>query len=144
MATKEFVTFTPSTGSGDATISVTASENSGAARSETLSISGSGVSKSVSISQEIGVPFEVGDYVDIQMSQAVYKFKVTAVNKPSGNVQGTINLSFYATEGLRTGDHLFGIVKVNNQLVDSNLLGSTATVTFNLYNNFYFLISFLH
>ena len=55
MATKDFIEFTPSTGSNNATINVTASNNSSSARSTTLNISGGGVSKSVSVEQEANV-----------------------------------------------------------------------------------------
>ena len=52
MASKEFITYTPNIGSGNASISVTASNNTGEARSTSLNISGGGISKSISISQD--------------------------------------------------------------------------------------------
>ena len=55
MATKDFIEFTPSTGSGNATINVTASKNTNAFRETFLTISGNGVTKKVNISQETGV-----------------------------------------------------------------------------------------
>ena len=47
MATKDFVTYTPSTGNGNATISVTASENIEGSRNTTLIISGNEISKNL-------------------------------------------------------------------------------------------------
>jgi hypothetical protein len=55
MATKDFVDFTPSTGSGNSSIDVTASKNVGDARETFLTISGNGVTKKINISQETGV-----------------------------------------------------------------------------------------
>ena len=49
---KDFVTATPDSGSGGATVSVSASENQGGSRSTSLNVGGSGVNKSVSVSQE--------------------------------------------------------------------------------------------
>ena len=54
MATKDFINFTPDTGDNDATINVTASANSGAARSTTLEIKGEGITKQINISQALG------------------------------------------------------------------------------------------
>ena len=51
MATKDFVTYTPSTGNGNATISVQANVNQEVIRSTNLTISGNGISKSVNITQ---------------------------------------------------------------------------------------------
>ena len=52
MATKDFVTYTPSTGNGNATVDVTASANTGGLRSITLNIEGLGISKSITINQK--------------------------------------------------------------------------------------------
>ena len=52
MATKDFATFTPSTGSNNATVNVTVGLNEGSARSTSLNISGGGVSKSIFIEQK--------------------------------------------------------------------------------------------
>lgn len=54
MATKDFINFTPNTGSGNATVNVTASKNTDVARETFLTISGNGVTKKVNISQETG------------------------------------------------------------------------------------------
>lgn len=52
---KDFVTATPDTGgAGGTTVNVKASANSGAARNTTITVSGGGVSKQVSISQAAG------------------------------------------------------------------------------------------
>lgn len=53
MATKDFINFTPDTGNNDAIINVTASANSGAARSTTLEIKGEGITKQINISQAL-------------------------------------------------------------------------------------------
>ena len=53
MATKDFVDYTPSTGSNNATINVTAAENKNLGeRNMSLSVTGSGINKNVSIDQE--------------------------------------------------------------------------------------------
>lgn len=49
---KDFITATPDTGGGSGSVNVTAAANTGAARSTTLNISGSGVTKTVPVSQE--------------------------------------------------------------------------------------------
>lgn len=54
MATKDFINFTPDTGNNNATINVTASANSGAARSTTLETKGEGITKQINISQALG------------------------------------------------------------------------------------------
>lgn len=51
MATKDFVTYTPNTGSGDATVSVTAPINLSIERTTNLTISGNEISKVISINQ---------------------------------------------------------------------------------------------
>lgn len=52
MATKEFVTYNPQSGSGNETISVTVPQSEGKDRTTSLNITGSGVTKTVNISQE--------------------------------------------------------------------------------------------
>lgn len=49
---KDFITATPDTGGGNGTINVTASTNTGNARSTAISIAGSGCSKTISITQD--------------------------------------------------------------------------------------------
>lgn len=51
---KDFITATPDTGSGDATVNVVAAKNNGAARSTSLKIAGGGITKTVTISQSAG------------------------------------------------------------------------------------------
>ena len=59
MATKDFIEFTPSTGSNNASISVTASNNTGEARSTSLNIKGEGITKSISINQKLGITYMI-------------------------------------------------------------------------------------
>ena len=54
MATKDFVEFTPSTGSRSKTITVSVSENENDPRSVDLNIKGQGITKTVSINQNAG------------------------------------------------------------------------------------------
>lgn len=54
MATKDFVEYSPTSGNKNQTINVTASKNTGTARSTSLTISGKGISKTVYINQKIG------------------------------------------------------------------------------------------
>lgn len=71
MAEKDFITYTPSTGNNNATISVTASENVEGSRNTTLIISGNGISKSINIKQKYLLPrfkriaITSGRYTDI-------------------------------------------------------------------------------
>ena len=53
MATKDFITYSPTSGNKNATIDVIASNNTGAARSTSLNISAKGITKSISITQKI-------------------------------------------------------------------------------------------
>lgn len=48
---KDFITATPDTGGGSDSVNVTAAANTGAARSTTLNVSGSGVTKTITIIQ---------------------------------------------------------------------------------------------
>lgn len=53
MATKDFITYTPTSGSGNGTINVVASTNENSqSRSTSLNISGSGITKTINISQK--------------------------------------------------------------------------------------------
>ena len=51
---KDFITATPDTGSGDATINVTASKNEGATRSTSVNIAGGGLTRTVTMNQAAG------------------------------------------------------------------------------------------
>lgn len=51
---KDFITATPDTGSGNGSVNVTASKNTGAARETYITISGGGVTKRIPINQKIG------------------------------------------------------------------------------------------
>ena len=52
MATKYFVTYTPSTGNGNGTVSVTVTENTGAERFNNLIVSGGEINKTIDITQK--------------------------------------------------------------------------------------------
>ena len=52
MATKDFVTYTPSTGNGNGTVSVTVTENTGAERFNNLIVSGGEINKTIDITQK--------------------------------------------------------------------------------------------
>ena len=54
---KEFITVTPDTGSGDASLSVVASANENIARSTSFAVAGGGLSRSVTVNQEEGDRF---------------------------------------------------------------------------------------
>lgn len=51
---KDFLTITPGSGSGNGSLNVVAAANTEAARSTTVNIGGSGISKTVTVSQEKG------------------------------------------------------------------------------------------
>ena len=51
---KDFLTVTPDSGSGNATVTVVASENIGGARSTSIKISGGGMSRTINTSQQEG------------------------------------------------------------------------------------------
>lgn len=52
---KDFITVTPDTGGGSATLNAVAAANSGGARSTSITIAGSGISKTIDISQVAGL-----------------------------------------------------------------------------------------
>lgn len=52
MATKDFITYSSTSGNKNATVSVITSNNTGAARSTSLNIQGKGISKTISINQD--------------------------------------------------------------------------------------------
>lgn len=51
---KDFLTITPGSGSGNGSLSVVAAANNGAARSSSVVVAGSGVTKTVPVTQEMG------------------------------------------------------------------------------------------
>lgn len=51
---KDFLTITPGSGSGNGSLNVVAAANTGAARSSSVVVSGSGVTKTVPVTQELG------------------------------------------------------------------------------------------
>lgn len=55
---KDFVTATPDTGSGNGTVNVQASQNTGGSRSTFITISGGGVTRKIPITQG-AAPFDV-------------------------------------------------------------------------------------
>lgn len=59
MATKDFVTYSPTSGNKNATIDVTASKNISSARSTILNISAKGITKTVNINQKKGIPIAI-------------------------------------------------------------------------------------
>lgn len=59
MATKDFVTYSHTSGNKNATINVTASKNTSSERSTSLTISGAGVTKTVNINQKKGISIAV-------------------------------------------------------------------------------------
>lgn len=75
---KDFITATPDTGGGNGTINVTASKNTGAARSTAISIAGYGCSKTISITQDKAS-------VDVPIINLGYAFD-TALVSPEINV----------------------------------------------------------
>lgn len=75
---KDFITATPDTGGGNGTINVTASKNTGNARSTAISIAGSGCSKTISITQDKAS-------VDVPIINLGYAFD-TALVSPEINV----------------------------------------------------------
>lgn len=68
---KDFITATPDKGTGNGSVDVTASRNTGAARETYITISGSGITKTIPIKQEIGLisVIVVGDNGNIIKAQ---------------------------------------------------------------------------
>lgn len=68
---KDFLTVTPDSGSGNATVTVVASENIGGARSTSIKISGGGMSRTINTSQQEGgfapLPHQMEFISSIQM-----------------------------------------------------------------------------
>jgi hypothetical protein len=59
MATKDFITYSPTSGNKNATINITASKNTSSARSTVLNISAKGITKTVNINQKKGISIAV-------------------------------------------------------------------------------------
>ena len=51
---KDFITATPDTGSGNGTVNVKADKNTGGSRSTFITITGGGITRTISISQKAG------------------------------------------------------------------------------------------
>lgn len=88
-----------------------------------------GVSKTLTVNQEAGASIESGDTIAIQMGNAVYKYSIGNVTKPTESMKGTIQGTFNQTLGFRSGDSLIGIVEHNGGLVGAGFLGNTLKMT---------------
>ncbi len=80
---KDFITVTPDSGNGDGTITVSVSENTGEARSSSITISGSGMTKVVDVSQEKGIIVEEY-FLDVENSYE-NQFYVTFTSSESNS-----------------------------------------------------------
>ena len=107
MATKDFITYSPNTGNKNATISVTASKNTGVERNIYLSINGKGIIKSISVKQGQ----EIVKYISsIENSSSI---PITASPNPidMNAIQG------YCTAKLTTSEYLgdlFQCIEIEN------------------------------
>lgn len=114
---KDFITATPDTGGGNGTINVTASKNTGNARSTAISIAGSGCSKTISITQDKGfvlLPIiDLGFIIDGTISgmdfekrytessktlEAVFNYPKTALLSSNYTYFGVFNLGAFRPE----------------------------------------------
>lgn len=125
---KDFIIVTPDSGTGDKTITVQATENTGHERSTSLSINGNGITKTIAINQEAGgtlitnfqVEFRSGIFiaggpggtepfnffVSIQDSSGIWKTKQLEL-QPGENVDapsGSFVIKFTSSDGVRVLD----------------------------------------
>ena len=114
---KDFITATPDTGGGNGTINVTASKNTGNARSTAISIAGSSCSKTISITQDKkfvllpiidlgfvivgptgGINFEKR-YIEYSKTlEAVFDYPKTALVESNYTYFGVLNLGAFRPE----------------------------------------------
>lgn len=114
---KDFITATPDTGGGNGTINVTASKNTGNARSTAISIAGSGCSKTISITQDKefvllpiidlgfvivgptgGTDFEKRYTEYSKTLEAVFNYPKTALVESNYTYFGVLNLGAFRPE----------------------------------------------
>ena len=114
---KDFITATPDTGGGNGTINVTASKNTGNARSTAISIAGSGCSKTISITQDEalvlipiidlgfiingptgGTDFEKRYTESSKTLEAVFNYPKTALIESNHTYFGVFNLGAFTPE----------------------------------------------
>lgn len=89
---KDFLTITPDSGEGSQTVTVEVPENSGEARSTTITVSGNGITQTISVNQEKGVqslvmyPMGTGilsDYVFFESGGEQYNIETNVpINDP--------------------------------------------------------------
>lgn len=117
---KDFITATPDTGSGDATINVTASKNEGAARSTSVNIAGAGLTRTVTMNQDAkpdsrvliaGVygsgkilVYSIGtktmNVIDLGISQGIYGVQAaTNGGSPCNVAMASNGTTFISTDG---------------------------------------------
>lgn len=114
---KDFITATPDTGGGNGTINVTASKNTGNARSTAISIAGSSCSKTISITQDKefvllpiidlgfvivgptgGTDFEKRYTEYSKTLEAVFNYPKTALVESNYTYFGVLNLGAFRPE----------------------------------------------
>ena len=118
MATKDFVTYTPNTGSNNGTVSVTVSSNTGEARNVILNISGGGVSKSVSVEQEAD-PSWLNKSVQLYLGNAQLEGLCTRDDGPNAStrviritIKGCIATKFNPTSNQWRSEQICGVLNV--------------------------------
>lgn len=133
---KDFITATPDTGGGSGSVNVTAAANTGAARSTTLNVSGSGITKTITISQEkkpsVDVSFQAIVTCNMRNS-GTFDFAIGVGNTSGSDTtqspkvtvpypvqQGvpysTVQLTYEAAENIIRMQIVFFGIKMNNGL----------------------------
>ena len=116
--TKEFVTYSPNTGNKNASISVTAKENtSSSTRSMKLNTSKNGINKEVNIMQKAKISSDT-----VLLMSSTYNEKIQ-VNPSSGSIKsgGTIGIHCLSNNALTVLSFDAVIDKVERVTVDTNV-----------------------
>lgn len=112
---KNFINVTPDSGGGNGTVTVTASQNTEDERTESITISGSGVTKTISIHQEA-----------IQQTVKVTEFTKNHfwwTDSPAGTVvpvPGSIDISVELNAGVTSGYINFDRKITNAEITDNH------------------------
>ena len=134
MTKPTWISVSPTSGNKSATISVTANEpnNTGSSRSGNISISGKGITKTVSVSQKTKLPFVDLKKINVQEGYSQWvNYLFTTGLVPNGeilnfNVSSQFQGNFKIT--LRFIPSILSIDKTQNNNVEFNLYGNPSPI----------------
>lgn len=123
MATKDFIEFTPSTGSGNGTISVNANINFSESRNTSLNISGEGITKSININQESGMPFNAGDELVVCLANSFFNAEVITIDNSQAKPNVLVEIYQCISGCIVSSKHdMFGIYSKNQEILTTKFL----------------------